>query len=116
MFRCAWYPWKTGEPGVFHPSAALGCGARGVSVSASSLTERRCSGALMVPTAAIRNLIREDKIHQIYSQMQVGQTKYGMQTMNQSLHFLFATGEITLEDAMAHSNDIDELRTMIANG
>ena len=82
----------------------------------SSGVGRVLCAEVMVPTAAIRNLIREDKIHQIYSQMQVGQTKYGMQTMNQSLHFLFATGEITLEDAMAHSNDIDELRTMVANG
>ena len=40
---------------------------------------------VMVPNAAIRNLIREDKIHQIYSQMQIGQDKFGMQTMNQSL-------------------------------
>ena len=38
------------------------------------------------PTPAIRNLIREDKVHQIYSQMQIGQTKYGMQTMNQALY------------------------------
>jgi twitching motility protein PilT len=37
------------------------------------------------PNAAIRNLIREDKIHQIYSSMQTGQEKYGMQTFNQSL-------------------------------
>ena len=40
---------------------------------------------VMVPNAAIRNLIREDKVHQIYSQMQVGQAKFGMQTFNQSL-------------------------------
>jgi twitching motility protein PilT len=69
---------------------------------------------IMVPTAAIRNLIREDKIHQVYSQMQVGQSRFGMQTMNQSLHALYTGGEITLEDALAHSNDIDELRGMIA--
>ncbi|MCA9557915.1 MAG: PilT/PilU family type 4a pilus ATPase [Myxococcales bacterium] len=69
---------------------------------------------IMVPTAAIRNLIREDKIHQVYSQMQVGQSRFGMQTMNQSLYALYTGGEITLEDALAHSNDIDELRGMIA--
>jgi twitching motility protein PilT len=40
---------------------------------------------IMIPNPAIRNLIREEKVHQIYSQMQVGQTKFGMQTMNQSL-------------------------------
>ncbi len=45
---------------------------------------------VMVPNPAIRNLIREDKIHQIYSQMQVGQDKFGMQTMNQSLASLYA--------------------------
>ena len=40
---------------------------------------------ILVPNPAIRNLIREDKIHQIYSSMQTGQEKYGMQTFNQSL-------------------------------
>ena len=40
---------------------------------------------VMIPNAAIRNLIREDKLHQIYSQMQLGQAKFGMQTMNQAL-------------------------------
>ena len=44
---------------------------------------------VMVPNPAIRNLIREDKIHQIYSQMQIGQDKFGMQTMNQSLASLY---------------------------
>jgi twitching motility protein PilT len=71
---------------------------------------------VMIPTPAIRNLMREDKIHQIYSQMQVGQTRFGMQTMNQSLLGLYQRGEITLEDALAHSNDVDEMRTMIAGG
>src|SRR5207302_906542 len=47
---------------------------------------------VMVPNAAIRNLIREDKIHQIYSQMQVGQSKFGMQTFNQSLASLIQRG------------------------
>ncbi len=68
---------------------------------------------VMIPTAAIRNLIREDKVHQIYSSMQVGQSRFGMQTMNQALHALYTSGDITLEDALAHSNDVDELRTMI---
>jgi len=69
---------------------------------------------VMVPTAAIRNLIREDKIHQLYSAMQVGQSRFGMQTMNQSLYALYSAAEITLEDALAHSNDVDELKNMIA--
>ncbi len=71
---------------------------------------------VMVPTPAIRNLIREDKIHQMYSQMQMGQAKSGMQTLNQSLCGLHLRKLITLEDAMAHSSDPEELRTMIANG
>ncbi len=70
---------------------------------------------IMVPNPAIRNLIREDKVHQIYSQMQVGQDKYGMQTMNQSLFALFSRRLITLDDAMGRSSDPDELRQMINN-
>ena len=68
---------------------------------------------LMVPNAAIRNLIREDKIHQIYSQMQVGQSKFAMQTMNQSLATLYQTGKITIDDAFAKSNDLMELKQML---
>ena len=68
---------------------------------------------VLIPNAAIRNLIREDKVHQIYSQMQVGQLKHGMQTMNQSLHSLYSRRLITLEEAMGHSSDQDELRNMI---
>jgi twitching motility protein PilT len=82
----------------------------------SSGVGRVLAAEVMIPTPAIRNLIREDKIHQIYSQMQVGQTRFGMQTMNQSLLGLYQRGEITLEDALAHSNDVDEMRTMIAGG
>jgi twitching motility protein PilT len=69
----------------------------------------------MVPNPAIRNLIREDKIHQIYSQMQIGQDKFGMQTLNQSLADLYQRRLITLEDATARSSDPDELANMIAN-
>jgi twitching motility protein PilT len=69
---------------------------------------------IMVPNAAIRNLIREDKIHQIYSQMQVGQAKFGMQTMNQSLFSLYNRREITLEEAIGRSTDPDEIRQMIS--
>jgi len=71
---------------------------------------------VMVPNAAIRNLIREDKIHQIYSQMQVGQAKFGMQTMNQALANLYKKKQVTLDEAMARSSDIDELRQLIAGG
>jgi twitching motility protein PilT len=68
---------------------------------------------VMVPNAAIRNLIREDKLHQIYSQMQVGQVKYGMQTLNQSLFSLYSRRLISLEEAMGRSSEPDELRNMI---
>ncbi len=69
---------------------------------------------IMVPNAAIRNLIREEKVHQIYSQMQMGQSKYGMQTMNQSLADLFLRKMITYDDAISRSSMPDELNEMIA--
>jgi twitching motility protein PilT len=71
---------------------------------------------VMVPNSAIRNLIREDKIHQIYSSMQVGQEKFGMQTMNQSLASLYQRRMISVDTAMARSSDLDELRNMIGQG
>ncbi len=71
---------------------------------------------IMIPNAAIRNLIREDKVHQIYSQMQVGQSKYGMQTFNQSLCNLYLKRLITLEECMARSSDQDELRNLLTSG
>ncbi len=71
---------------------------------------------VMVPNPAIRNLIREDKIHQIYSQMQVGQSKHGMQTMNQALYDLIQRRVVQPEDAFAKSSDTDELRTMMLGG
>jgi twitching motility protein PilT len=71
---------------------------------------------VMVPNAAIRNLIREDKVHQIYSQMQVGQARFGMQTLNQSLASLVQRRLISLEDAMGRSSDPDELRNMLSTG
>jgi twitching motility protein PilT len=70
---------------------------------------------VMIPNAAIRNLIREDKIHQIYSQMQIGQDKFGMQTMNQTLFMLAHNRKITQEDAMSRSSDLEELKQMFAN-
>jgi len=71
---------------------------------------------ILVPTAGIRNLIREDKVHQIYSAMQTGQEKLGMQTMNQSLANLHLRRLITLEDAIGRSSDPDELRNLIGRG
>ena len=71
---------------------------------------------ILVPNAAIRNLIREDKIHQIYSAMQTGQDKYGMQTFNQALATLYFQKKITLETAIIRSHNADELNDMINRG
>src|SRR5438270_2977393 len=71
---------------------------------------------ILVPNAAIRNLIREDKVHQIYSMMQTGQDKYGMQTFNQSLATLYHKRVITLDVAMQRSSSTDELKELIERG
>jgi twitching motility protein PilT len=68
---------------------------------------------VMIPNPAIRNLIREDKVHQIYSQMQVGQQKFGMQTFNQSLVQLLQRRLISVEEAFGRSSDPEELRSML---
>jgi len=71
---------------------------------------------IMVPNAAIRNLIRDDKIHQIYGAMQAGQEKAGMQTANQSLASLFMKHQITMDTALGASSMKDELQDMITRG
>jgi twitching motility protein PilT len=71
---------------------------------------------VMVPNPAIRNLIREDKVHQVYSQMQVGQSKFGMQTFNQSLAVAVARRLITLEEAINRSSDAEELKNLVSSG
>jgi twitching motility protein PilT len=71
---------------------------------------------VLVPNGAIRNLIREDKVHQIYSMMQTGQDKYGMQTFNQSLATLYHKRQISLEVAMQRSSNTDELKELIDRG
>src|SRR6184192_1295430 len=71
---------------------------------------------IMVPNAAIRNLIREDKIHQIYSAMQTGQDKFGMQTFNQALSTAYLEKQITIEMALSRSSNQDELNEMISRG
>jgi twitching motility protein PilT len=77
----------------------------------------RCAALeVMIPNSAIRNLIREDKLHQIYSQMQIGQGTTGMQTLNQSLAALYLKRTITLEEAIGHSSDANELQQIIASG
>ncbi len=75
-----------------------------------------CAAEIMIPNPAIRNLIREDKIHQIYSQMQVGQTKFGMQTMNQALAELVSRRLVSADDALAKSSDPEELRNLMLQG
>jgi twitching motility protein PilT len=67
---------------------------------------------ILVATPAVKALVRDDKVHQIYSHLQAGH-KYGMQTMNMSLYKLYMNKEITLESAFAHSRDQEELQKMI---
>ena len=71
---------------------------------------------ILVPNPAIRNLVREDKIHQIYSAMQTGQDKFGMQTFNQSLYTLYQQKLISMETALLRSSNTDELQDMIKRG
>jgi twitching motility protein PilT len=68
---------------------------------------------ILVPNAAIRNLIREDKVHQIYSTMQTGQDKFGMVTFNQCLFQLYQRRSISWQEAMSRSMKPDELEQMM---
>jgi twitching motility protein PilT len=77
---------------------------------------RVLSVEVMIPTPAIRNLIREDKVHQIYSQMQVGQGEHGMQTFNQSLAELVLTDQLDRDEALARSSQAHELASMLSAG
>jgi twitching motility protein PilT len=77
---------------------------------------RVASLEILVPTPAIRALIRDDKVHQIYGTMQTGQDKYGMQTANQSLASLYMKRAITLDTALGNSSNKDELQEMINRG
>ena len=71
---------------------------------------------VLIPNSAIRNLIREDKIHQVYGMMQTGQAKHGMQTFNQSLATLYFKRNISLQLALARSSMADELQEIINRG
>jgi twitching motility protein PilT len=75
---------------------------------------RAMSLEIMVATPAIRNLIREEKIHQIYSAMQAGQ-KFGMQTMNQSLAELVQKRRISREEALNRSSLPEELAGLLGS-
>jgi len=68
---------------------------------------------IMIATPAIRAIIRDDKVHQLYSMIQSGQ-KYGMKTMNQSLADLYTAGKITINDAMSYSHNTAELGEMLS--
>lgn len=68
---------------------------------------------VMVMTPAVRNLIRENKLHQIYSVMQSGQSHHGMQTMNQSLASLYERGLITYEQALFSSPRQEEIVSLL---
>ena len=67
---------------------------------------------VMIATPAIRAIIRDDKVHQLYSMIQSGQ-KYGMKTMNQSLAELYQAGKISINDAMNYSHNTQELGEML---
>jgi twitching motility protein PilT len=87
-------------------------------ILAQQLIPKRNGGRVLaietlVPNAAIRNLIREDKVHQIYSMMQTGQARFGMQTMNQSLLEIYQKGFITRDDALARSLVPEEMVAML---
>jgi twitching motility protein PilT len=85
-------------------------------VSKASGNGRVLALEVLVPNPAIRNLIREDKVHQIYSQMQVGQSKFGMQTFNQALAALLSRKIISMDEAFGRTSDPDELKNLIASG
>jgi twitching motility protein PilT len=79
-------------------------------------TGRVAALEILVATPAIRNLIRDDKIHQIYGTMQAGQEKLGMQTMNQALARLVERRVITRDIALATSSNRDELLSILERG
>lgn len=75
---------------------------------------RVAAAEVLSPTPAVRNLIRENKVHQLYSVMQAGQARHGMQTMNQSLASLVGRGSVAAETALAASSMPDELRVLVS--
>lgn len=73
---------------------------------------RVLAAEILIPTVAVRNLIREEKIHQIYSLIQTG-TEYGMQTFNQSLYNLYMKQIVTYNEIFTRTMDPKELQRMI---
>ncbi len=76
---------------------------------------RILAAEVMRPNVAIRNMIREDKVHMIYNAMQAGQEKTGMITMNQALVTLFTRGHISQDEAFNRCTDVEEFQAMMAN-
>jgi twitching motility protein PilT len=74
-------------------------------------SSRVAAAEIMICTPAIRNLIREAKVHQIYSAMQAG-GRYGMRTMDQALAYLVTNGQITMELAKQRCHDVQELERL----
>jgi len=68
---------------------------------------------VLIPNMAIRNLIREDKVHQIYALMQMGQQQTGMQTMNQALAAHYKAGTITKEEALSCATEPEEIKKLL---
>ena len=77
-------------------------------------SRRVAAAEVMMATPAIRNLIREAKVHQIYSMIQAG-GKYGMVTMDQSLAWLVRTGQISMDVAIDRGTNQDDLRRLVAS-
>jgi twitching motility protein PilT len=77
---------------------------------------RVVASEVLIPSPAIRHLIRDNKIHQIYSSMQTGQEKYGMITFNQSLANLYFKRDISMEMAMSVSHNSEELSELVKRG
>ncbi len=73
---------------------------------------RVCAAEVLIATPAVRNLIREGKVHQIYSAMQAG-GRYGMRTMDQALATLVGAGKISFELAMQRCHDPNELGRLV---
>src|SRR6195256_5873007 len=73
---------------------------------------RVMAAEILVVTPAIRALIRDDKVHQIYSSMQAGK-KFGMQTLNDALYQLYVTKQVASEDVLRASSDPIELMRMM---
>ena len=87
-------------------------------VVAQQLLPKKSGGRILAQeilrmTPAIRNLVREDKLHQVYSQMQINQEETKMVTMNQSIKKAYDSGAITREVAMSYSNNPEEMAKMM---